>query len=382
MSRAGRARRIAATAAFGGGGIGALGAAGFGLLTLQARLARRWIGAPFGKQGPDASDTYAPPVGHARPGDPSPIELGMLGDSSAVGLGADHPRSTPGAVIAAGLAAITGRPVRLRVVAVVGAESAHLDDQADRWLARCPAPDVAVIMVGANDVTHRVRPAAAVHGLDTAVRRLRGGGAEVVVGTCPDLGTIEPLAQPLRYLARRWSRELAAAQTITVVEAGGRTVSLGDLLGPEFAARPGEMFSADRFHPSEAGYRRAAAALLPSVCAALGYVPDGLAPQRPDVRRGEGLDDVAHAAARAAGAAGTEVSGGEMAGESRGPRGRWAVLLRRRPSLPSWWHATGSGGAGGTTTTGSPAAGSAEGGDETRPAGVARATTAGPGWAQ
>ena len=38
--------------------------------------------------------------------------------------------------------------------------------------------------------------------LDLAVRRLRGRGAEVVVGTCPDLGTIQPIPQPLRLIAR------------------------------------------------------------------------------------------------------------------------------------------------------------------------------------
>ena len=32
---------------------------------------------------------------------------------------------------------------------------------------------------------------------------------------------------------------------------------LGDLLGPEFAAAPKEMFGPDRFHPSAAGYRAA-----------------------------------------------------------------------------------------------------------------------------
>jgi hypothetical protein len=53
------------------------------------------------------------------------------------------------------------------------------------------------------------------------------------------------------------------------------------------------------------------------------------------VRAGEGLDDVAHAAARAAAEPGTEVAGTEIAGNTRGPRGRWAVLLRRRrPRLP------------------------------------------------
>jgi lysophospholipase L1-like esterase len=238
-------------------------------------------------------------------------------------------------VIAAGLVQVVGRPVRLTVAAVVGAESRQLDEQIERALQQVAAPEVAVIMVGANDVTHRVRPADAVRGLEGAVRRLRSLGCAVVVGTCPDLGTVQPIAQPLRYVARRLSRELAAAQTIAVVEAGGRTVSLGDLLGNEFRSEPHLMFSADRFHPSSTGYARAAAALLASVLAALD-VPGVEEEQRPDVRLGEGVDDVAHAAARAVAAPGTEVSGGEIAGATRGPRGRWALLLRRsRPVLPA-----------------------------------------------
>ena len=150
-------------------------------------------------------------------------------------------------------------------------------------------------MVGANDVTHRIDKSVAVRHLAQTVRELRDAGAEVVVGTCPDLGTVEPVAQPLRLLARRWSRDLAAAQTVAVVEAGGRTVSLGDLLGPEFYERPHEMFSSDRFHPSPAGYARAAAALLPSICAALGLW-NGEAETAPDRRRGEGVGPVADAA--------------------------------------------------------------------------------------
>jgi lysophospholipase L1-like esterase len=327
MSRASSARRIAAAAVYGGGGLAGLGIAGVGVLLAEARMARRAIGAPFGP-GPDGT-------GHYGDGSGDPLELAMLGDSSAVGLGADDPRHTPGAVLAGGLAALARRPVRLTVVAVVGAESRDLDGQIDRLLATTPVPHAAVIMVGANDVTHRLNPSDSVRALDRAVRRLRERGTAVVVGTCPDLGTVEPIPQPLRYLARRWSRQLAAAQTVAVVEAGGRTVSLGDLLGPEFVARPRVMFSADRFHPSGAGYAQAAAALLPSVCAALDLLPGEFASQRPDLRSGEGLDDVAHAAARAVAEPGTEVAGTEIAGSTRGPRGRWAVLLRRRrPRLP------------------------------------------------
>jgi lysophospholipase L1-like esterase len=322
MSRARRARKVAAAAAFGGGGLTALTALGFGLLTVEAKLARRWIGHPF-EQAPQADGLYGAGIGQ-------PLDLCVIGDSSAAGLGAETPEQTPGAVIARGLSAVSGRAVRLTTVAVVGAMSADLAAQLDRLFEQVEHPDVALVMVGANDVTHRVRPGDSVRHLSQAVTRLVESGCAVVVGTCPDLGTLEPVAQPLRLIARRWSRDLAAAQTVAAVEAGARTVSLGDLLGDEFRRMPGEMFSADRFHPSAAGYAAAAAAVLPSVCAAVGYWPDGGTERPPDSRRGEGVGPVALAAVAAADVPGTEVSGTDVAGQQRGPRGRWAVLLRRR----------------------------------------------------
>ncbi len=327
MGRARRARKIAATAAYGGGGLAAAGAAlgalGYGVIKAEAALARRVIGAPF-DDSPDDNGVYGAGLGE-------PWELLMLGDSSAAGMGADLPHETVGAIVASGVAALTGRPAHLTNRAVVGAESSDLERQLANALEEVLRPDVVVIMVGANDVTHRIERSASVRHLEQTVRRIRALGSEVVVGTCPDLGTIEPIQQPLRSLMKRWSRDLAAAQTVAVVEAGGRTVSLGDLLGPEFAASPREMFSSDQFHPSAAGYARAAAALLPSVCAALQVWGADTGDRAPEPRRGEGVGPVAVAAGQAAREAGTEVSPTEIAGQSRGPRGRWAVALRRRP---------------------------------------------------
>lgn len=321
MSRARRARQIAAAALYGGGGIGLLTAAGYALLLGEAKLARRWVGST-GPQPPAADGVWGTGTGE-------PIRLAVLGDSSAAGMGVHEVTETPGVLLAAGLSEVAERPVALTNVAVVGARSADLAAQVERVL---PArPEICMIMVGANDVTGRVPPAESVRHLAEAVSRLRAAGGEVVVGTCPDLGTVEPIAQPLRLLARRWSRQMAAAQTVVVVEAGGRTVSLGDILGPEFAARPREMFSQDRFHPSAAGYAAAAAVTLPSVCAALGVWPEADLPPLPFHR--EGVAPVATAAARAAGVAGTEVTATRVDGHERGPRGRWAFLRRRRPRL-------------------------------------------------
>jgi hypothetical protein len=164
--------------------------------------------------------------------------------------------------------------------------------------------------------------------LETAVRRLREAGAEVVVGTCPDLGTIEPIAPPLRQVARLWSRRLAAAQTIATVEAGGRTVSLGSVLGPEFASTPALFFGPDRFHPSAAGYSSLASVLLPSVLAAVGVIPfEDLVPE---AVRGEAILPISQAAVEAANTPGTEIDGTEIGGATRGARGRWVQLRRRR----------------------------------------------------
>ncbi|MEU4722544.1 SGNH/GDSL hydrolase family protein [Nonomuraea dietziae] len=310
------ARRIAAAAAVGGGGLTALGATAYGLLIAESLVARRVIGRPHGMEGPASDGLYGD-----FPGEP--VSLVMLGDSLSVGLGMSNPEDTPGVRLAHGLVSVAERPVRLTVVGKSGAASVELGDQVDRALKA--RPDVAVVFVGANDVTTQTPPATAVRHLAKAVRRLREVGAEVIVGTCPDLGTVRPIAQPLRWVTRRWSRQLAAAQTVAVVEAGGRTVAFADLLGPEFATNPGEMFGPDRFHPSDRGYAQAAYAVLPSVCAALGLWPE------PHPGRGEGLQTIYLAAATAAEESGTEVTATRVAGRATGPHGRWVTLFRRRP---------------------------------------------------
>lgn len=318
MSLASRARRVAIAAAYGGGGLGVAGGALSALLFAEAKLARHWVGLP--EADPPVTDGL---YGH---GADEPLSMAMLGDSSAAGLGVDDPHDTPAVRLACGLSEVAGRTVRLRSVAVVGARSSHLEAQVTRALAS--QPDIAVIMIGANDVTHVVRPSLSVRQLDDAVRRLRAAGAEVVVATCPDLGTIEPIAQPLRLIARQWSRQLAAAQTIAVVEAGGRSVSLGDLLGPEFAAAPHLLFGPDRFHPSAEGYASAAAVLLPAACAALGLWVEPT--DVPEPAYGLSVLPVAEAAAEAAEQPGTEVAATRVEGRERGPQGRWALLRRAR----------------------------------------------------
>lgn len=323
MSRATAARRLATAAAYGGGGLGVLGGGLYGLMRAQAQWARRTIGRAIG-QGPKVDRRY----GTTLPGDP--LSVLVLGDSAAAGYGLQTADDTPAGMLGAGLSHIAGRPVHVLSVARVGARSSDLDAQIDRGVHL--RPQVAVVVVGANDVTHTVPPASAVRSLESAVRRLHGAGAAVVVGTCPDLGTLKPVPYPLRLVARTWSRRLAAAQTMAVVEAGARSVSLGALLGPSFDAAPSELFGPDLFHPSAAGYASMVAALLPSVAAAAGAWDEEPAAAAADTTADEVLP-ISFAAAAAVRLPGTESTATEVAGRDRGPGGRW-VRIRRRARRP------------------------------------------------
>ncbi|MFC7495462.1 MULTISPECIES: SGNH/GDSL hydrolase family protein [unclassified Nocardioides] len=274
-------RRMGMGAAVMASGTTAAVAASAYALRRQASAARAVIGKPLGEVAFRDDRVYKKKYG-------DPIELLLVGDSIAAGLGADRVKDTLGHQVARRLAKATQRAVRLHTAAVVGAETSDLAAQ----LATLPpsyAPDVAVIVVGGNDITHRVRVAESRRHLGDAVRALRDLGAGVVVGTCPDLGALRPLPQPLRSLGSRASRQLAAVQRDVTTELGGHAVSLAEVVGPFFITQPDEMFALDRFHPSGAGYRRTAKAMLPSVLAALGYadeVPFGhhapVPPERPD----------------------------------------------------------------------------------------------------
>ncbi|MCW2681305.1 MAG: family lipase [Frankiales bacterium] len=307
-----RAKYVAAKAAYGGGGFaGALGMT-YALLATEAKLARRTIGIPT-EQAPRAAGSY----GRGKRG-VKPVHLVVLGDSAAAGLGCERADQTPGALVAGGIARDLRCRVDLDVVAVTGARSADLEVQVARALRR--PVDVAVIVIGANDVTHRVPIAAAARDLSRAVAALRAAGADVVVGTCPDLGSVKPVMQPLRTVAAHWSRRLAAAQTVATVDQGGVAVSLGDLLAQEFSEHP-HLWSADRFHPSADGYRRIVDAMLPSVLELLGV-------QIPvSVPISDTVQDVQTAARVAAREPGVEV---EPLPDAQGP-GRLALLRRRLP---------------------------------------------------
>lgn len=253
------------------GATGATVGAAYGVLSELGRRARRTIvipgWTPFRADGVYQPEGTGPTAPALEPLSSGVIRLAMLGDSLAAGLGADGPEQLPAAVLARGLARNTGRPVQVDTLAICGCTSRWLGGQVD--LALVDPPPVAIIMIGANDVTRGIPPWESAKLLGEAVSRLCAAGTAVIVGTCPDLGAIRPIPQPLRALAHTSSLTLARLQRDAVCRCGGVPVPLAQLLAHDFLTQPETLFSRDHYHPSSAGYRAACAVLLPALCSAL-----------------------------------------------------------------------------------------------------------------
>jgi lysophospholipase L1-like esterase len=219
------------------------------------------------------------PVQRWQRGLPVDLHVMIFGDSTATGYGCASAEEVPGVLIARGLAEQTGKRVRLSTKAIVGATSKGVCGQVDAMFVAGPPPDAAVMMIGANDVTALNGISQSAARLALTVHKLRARGAVVIVGTCPDLGVITAIPQPLRSLARARGLQLARAQAAAVQSAGGVPVPLAHLLAPQFRATPELMFSADRYHPSERAYALAAEQLLLALGEALGETIDSPAHQ-------------------------------------------------------------------------------------------------------
>jgi lysophospholipase L1-like esterase len=189
------------------------------------------------------------------------LAFAVLGDSIAYGQGASRPADTVAARLAADLASTDIR-TDVRVFAVPGARSQALAaqvQQAAPW-----KPDLALIIIGANDLTHFVPPEQAAAHLAAAVRALRTTGSEVVVAPAPDLSVVPWVPPQMRPVVRAGSQMLQMQQQRAARAEGARVAEIAVGSAAEFAVDPG-LFSADRFHPSSAGYAVIADSLAPAV---------------------------------------------------------------------------------------------------------------------
>ena len=200
--------------------------------------------------------------------DGKPVELLALGDSGMAGVGVTQPAEALPALIAQRVAASTGRPVHVVSHAQAGART---HDVLTKQLALYPEkPDVVVLLIGTNDLTHMSRIPQLADDTASLLARLHRLGAPVVMSSLPEFGAMRAVPRLLRTAPRTRAVLVRRIHERAALDAG-HGVDLVDVRGPlgrEFLTDIALM-SPDRFHPSAAGYSRIVDVLAPAVTAAV-----------------------------------------------------------------------------------------------------------------
>jgi lysophospholipase L1-like esterase len=179
----------------------------------------------------------------------------VMGDSTAVSQGGAYDKG-----YAVASAEYLARAEQQRAVtwANVGVPGARAADVAGLQLqdALPYKPDVVLIGVGANDVTHLTSFSKVVDSLQSTIAALQRVNPQVrvVVTGAPDMGSVPRLPQPLRWYAGKRTaglnkriQQLADNKQVFFAPVAERT-------GPLFRRQP-QLFAADKFHPTTEGYQ-------------------------------------------------------------------------------------------------------------------------------
>ncbi len=234
----------------------------------QVRLARR----RYGGTGPGVGliDTTVVPADPIL-ADGRPLEIVTLGDSGMAGVGVDRLQDTLPVQIASRVAAHVGRPVHVVSYGRSGARTRDVLQQQMALVTR--RPDLTVLLVGTNDVTHLAAPRGVTRVTAALLAELVELGSPVVMSSLPEFGAMRAVPPVVRALLQveavlvRRAQERAVANLASV-----QLVDVRRMVGNEFVLDASTM-SLDRFHPSAVGYGRIADALAPAVVASV--VPPG-----------------------------------------------------------------------------------------------------------
>jgi lysophospholipase L1-like esterase len=184
------------------------------------------------------------------------LRLLVIGDSSAVGVGAQHQDEALARPLARQLARRLDRAVRWTLLAQTGLTSeatlAHLRQQA------VPTADLAVVVLGVNDITNQVATAEALkhRGRIAIWLNAHAGVAKVFLPALPEMERFPSLPQPLAWWAGQMSRRNNRAQA--------RWAGNWPLAQPqvEHVEMDGlihaDLMASDGFHPGPGLYARVA----------------------------------------------------------------------------------------------------------------------------
>lgn len=234
-----------------------------GLIASQAYWLRRTVPR---LQAPD--DSRSGLTGHGG----KLLDVLVLGESSAIAVGASTQAQGLAGQLAAHLARGLGRQVRWRAVGIRGGTLRRLRRELRSASLTLKSPSAVVVSIGVNDALRLRRPRTWLREMRTLIHELRVNLRcdLIVLAPVPPLWKVHALPQPLRsvlgleaFLLDRKTRRAASTSF-------GSTLYVPIPLGDQ--ARE---LAADRFHPSPAGYGVIAAHLGDAITRTLQHAGGG-----------------------------------------------------------------------------------------------------------
>jgi lysophospholipase L1-like esterase len=207
---------------------------------------------------PEAAGARKGEVGHGPR-----LRLVMLGDSSAAGVGVAQQSQALAGYLPQALARQAGVRVQWQLVAASGLTSAQCLERIRS--SSLFAADVAVVVLGVNDVVDQVPSHRAIGARESIANRLRNahGVAHVVFAPLPPVHHFPALPQPLRWVAGQDAKRHDDA-----VAAWARTRSDVSHVPIDLPLNR-EVMAGDGFHPGEQVYRICGTALAEHIATAV-----------------------------------------------------------------------------------------------------------------
>lgn len=206
------------------------------LLVLQGRRTRARIPLLPEAGGPRRGKVTA---------DGEPLSLVVLGESTAVGVGASSQDEALAFCLARALARSLARSVDVQVVGKTGA---NLDHVRRELFARALFPvDAVLVVLGVNDTLELTRGTKWSSDLGALIADLKSRARDVVFSGVPPLGELRSLPQPMRSALGARAAYLDALLERACATHRAHHIPI------RFPYRP-EQIALDGFHPSPLGY--------------------------------------------------------------------------------------------------------------------------------
>ncbi len=181
------------------------------------------------------------------------IKFVIMGDSTGAGQGANYEK---GIAVSSAVYLSKNRHVTLTNISISGAKVKDVFTEQLK-VAITLKPDIVLIAVGANDVTHLTPLSKIKTDLHTLISELISSNCEVkiILTASPDMGAPPRILQPLRFLSGIQTLRVNAVFYDEVKKLNLTLAPIQKETGNDFRNNP-SLFASDRFHPNEKGYSK------------------------------------------------------------------------------------------------------------------------------